>query len=76
MDKNTLKPWDVIAARDVYVATPWIRVVIQEVRLATGRVLDDYHQIELPEGIIVFAHSDATSGPDRFGQYRQSVYGG
>lgn len=58
VNKNEHEPWQVMAAREVYSATPWISVVKQQVRLPDGRVIDDYHQIELPDCIIVFAETE------------------
>jgi ADP-ribose pyrophosphatase len=57
MGKSTLKPWEIVNSREVFVAEPWIRVLEQEVRLPNGNVIRDYHQIRLPEYVIVFAQT-------------------
>ncbi len=53
--KNMLEHWETLKSRDVFVAPPWIRVAALQVRLPDGRVVNDYHQIELSDYAIVFA---------------------
>lgn len=38
--------WEVRGRRIVYSARPFFEVVVEEVRLPDGRIIDDYHQIE------------------------------
>lgn len=49
--------WEVLENREVYAAAPWIRVMLQKVLLPNGRVVGDYHRIELADCVIVFAET-------------------
>ena len=56
-EPDRFQPWKVLTTREVYVADPWIRVSVQQVRLPNGSVVDDYHQITFPEYAVVFAQT-------------------
>lgn len=49
------KAWEVLHAKEICNAPPWITLSVQQVRLPNGRVVDDYHQIKLLECVVVFA---------------------
>jgi ADP-ribose pyrophosphatase len=49
------KPWEILSSKDVYVAEPWIRVEKQQVRLPNGKIIDDYHRIQLQDWTLIFA---------------------
>ena len=51
--------WEILDKRYVYKAPPWIEVSVQQVRLPDGQIIDDYHQIQLPEYVVVFAQTSA-----------------
>ena len=57
MSRAPLREWEIVDSREVYSAEPWFRVHRQAVRLPDGRVIDDYHQIELPDCCIVYAET-------------------
>ncbi len=50
-------PWEVLNTKVVYSAPPWVRLAMDQVRLPDGRVVDGYHQVTLPEFVIVVAHT-------------------
>ena len=56
-EPDRFQPLKVLTTREVYVADPWIRVSVQQVRLPNGSVVDDYHQITFPEYAVVFAQT-------------------
>jgi ADP-ribose pyrophosphatase len=58
MKDHQLKPWQVLDSREVFQASPWIRVSRQKVRLPDGRVVDDYHQIRLSDFALVVASTN------------------
>jgi len=58
MKRHIHKKWETLQSRNVFVAAPWIRVAKQQVRLPDGRVVDDYHQIDLGDYAIVYAQTD------------------
>jgi ADP-ribose pyrophosphatase len=51
-------PWQVLATRDVYSAPPWLTVSLQEVCLPDGRVVNDYHRVQMPDYTVVFAETE------------------
>lgn len=53
-DDAASEHWEVIASREVYAAPPWIRVLQERVKLPDGRIVDDYHRLELPDFVIVY----------------------
>lgn len=55
MKNGKLKPWEIISRREVFVAKPWITVEAQQVKLPDGRVISDYHWIDLKDYVMVFA---------------------
>ena len=55
--KKILEPWETLKNQEIFVATPWIEISVQQVRLPDGRVVDDYYQIRLPEYALIFAQT-------------------
>ena len=53
---ETLKPWRVLASRDVYASEPWLKVRIETVELPDGRQVE-FHQVEQQDFIIIFAET-------------------
>jgi ADP-ribose pyrophosphatase len=72
MKNRELKPWQVLDSREVFQAPPWIRVSRQKVRLPNGRVVEDYHQVQLNDfAVIVAQTSDGKILVER--QYRHGI---
>jgi ADP-ribose pyrophosphatase len=57
MSEVHLKPWRLISSRPVYSAQPWVRVDLQAVQLPDGRLIDDYHYIQLQEHCVIYAET-------------------
>ena len=57
MKERSLQPWETIASSEVFVAAPWIKVHKQQVQLPNGGIVNDYHQIRLPDYAIIFAET-------------------
>jgi len=55
MKNRDLEKWETLQSQEVYVAEPWIKVAKLQVRLPNGRVVDDYHHIELGDYAVVYA---------------------
>ena len=51
--------WQILNDAEVYSAPPWMKVHRQRVRLPNGRTVDDYHQIVLPDYVIIAAQTAA-----------------
>ena len=68
------KAWEVLNTRLIYEAKPWVELSVQQVRLPNGRIVDDYHQIRLPEYCVAYA--ETTDGRIIVArQYRHGVGG-
>lgn len=50
--------WKVLETREVYSAIPWLSVERQRVQLPSGKVIDDYHRVRLPDAVIIHAQTD------------------
>ena len=46
-----------VSSREIYAAKPWITLSRQQVLLPNGRVVNDYHQVIMPEYTVVFAET-------------------
>ena len=55
MKDHQLKPWQVLDSREVYQAPPYIRILRQKVRVSDGRVVEDYHQVQFVDFVMVVA---------------------
>ncbi|GBD10710.1 ADP-ribose pyrophosphatase [bacterium HR23] len=52
-EKISLAPWQVLERREVLDASPWVRVWVERVRLPSGRTIDDFWQMALPDFVVV-----------------------
>lgn len=52
---ETLRPWEVVARREVLDRRPWLRVWSEDVRLPDGRVIADFSTIEAPDFVVIVA---------------------
>ena len=57
MRDSPLNPWQGLTTEQVFAAPPWIQISRQKVRLPDGRTVDDYHQIVLPDHVIIVAQT-------------------
>ena len=55
--KHCLKAWDVLHSEKIFSADPWITVIRQEVMLPTGKIIKDYHRIDLGDFVVIFAQT-------------------
>lgn len=53
-DKPDLGKWEVLEEKTVYECAPWIRVDVQKIKLPDGKIVDDFHQLVLPEYVVVY----------------------
>lgn len=58
MKKPYLENWETLQSEDVFVAKPWIKVSTLQVRLPDGKIINDYHQIDLGDYAVVYAVTD------------------
>lgn len=50
-----MKSWDVLSHEILLDRMPWLRIVVERVRLPNGHEIADFHRIEMPEWAQVFA---------------------
>jgi 8-oxo-dGTP pyrophosphatase MutT (NUDIX family) len=48
-----LAPWEVLERQELLARPPWLAVLQERVRLPSGRVVDDFYRIVLPEFALV-----------------------
>jgi len=59
MDRiEPLLDWETIQSKEVFAAPPWIKLFVQQVKLPHGRIIDDYHQIQLGDHVAIVAQTD------------------
>jgi ADP-ribose pyrophosphatase len=51
------KPWEIVSTREIYSAPPWITVSLQTVRLPDGRLVEDYHRVQMPAYAVIYAET-------------------
>ena len=47
--------WRTIERKPVYDASPWVRLYRESVELPSGRILDDYYHVRLPDFCVIIA---------------------
>jgi len=73
MTEKILEPWKTLAVRKVY-TSPWVDVSVLKIRLPDGHIVDDYHQIDLPGFVVVFAQV-SNGQVILIRQYKQGIHG-
>jgi ADP-ribose pyrophosphatase len=48
-----LRPWKTLGSKSLLSAPPWLQVFREQVELPTGRVLDDFYRVVLPDFAMV-----------------------
>lgn len=57
MSSSKLAPWHLIEAKEVYASRPWLSVELQTIRLPDGRLVKDYHRVEVQEHCVIYAET-------------------
>jgi len=55
---HEIKDWVMLRRRELFDATPWLRLWSETVRLPDGRVVSDYYTLEQPDYVVIFAVTD------------------
>ena len=58
-DEKIHQAWEVIERRQLYRADPWIDLSVETVRLPGGGIVEDFHQLVLPDFALIFAQTEA-----------------
>lgn len=69
-----MKPWKRLARRTVYQRPPFLAVHVDTVELPDGRIVEDFHRLEMPPYVVVLAETPAGELL-LFHQYRHGVGG-
>ena len=48
-----MKAWQILERKEVYADLPWVRVFSDEIKLPSGRIIDNFYHIELPEYVMI-----------------------
>ena len=78
-DKHILPPlakaddaaWRILDHQEIYAAPPWLRLSRQVVELPNGKIVKDYHQLDLPDFVVAVAMTSS----DHFITIRQYKHG-
>lgn len=52
------EPWQTISTRSVFKGLPWVNVFRDEIRLPSGRVIDDFYRVALPDFVMIYPQID------------------
>ncbi len=55
---SSLAPWQVVSEQQIFAAPPWIRLFRQTVLLPDGRIIDDYHRVQLADYAVIAARRE------------------
>jgi len=55
---SAIQPWERLSAECSFANLPWFGVYRDTIRLPSGRIVDDYYRIELPEYVMIYAQKD------------------
>ena len=67
-----MQSWEVLKTDLIYEVLPWIKLSVQQVRLPSGKVVDSFHRVKMPEYAVVVARtSDGRIIMER--QYKHGV---
>jgi ADP-ribose pyrophosphatase len=50
-------PWEVLDSEELLDASPWLKVTSERVRLPDGRVVEDYHRIDMSDFSAMYART-------------------
>ncbi len=57
-EKDALKPWKVLASRDLLDASPYLKVRAETVELPDGRQVESFYQVEQPDYALMFVETE------------------
>ncbi len=67
-----LKPWTVVASRDLLDAEPFLKVRVETIDLPDGRRIENYYQLDMPSFVCIFAETE-DGKVITYRQYRHGV---
>jgi ADP-ribose pyrophosphatase len=55
MSGNHLRPWQTLSRREIADARPWLRLMVEDVRLPDDRIVRGFYTIEAPDYVMIVA---------------------
>lgn len=52
---NEPAEWKVLDRQELYTAPPWLTLSREKVQVHDGRIIEDYHQLKLPDFVVIVA---------------------
>lgn len=49
-----LRLWKTLSSREVYASPPWVRVIDDRIELPTGKIVESFHRVLLPDYSMLF----------------------
>jgi ADP-ribose pyrophosphatase len=53
-DTDGMEHWKTLKTEALYVAAPWLKLSIEQIELPDGRVVNDYHRIQMQDYVVIF----------------------
>ncbi|MBU0477597.1 NUDIX hydrolase [bacterium] len=50
-----VQPWQLLSTKELFAVSPWIKVYEDTIKLPSGRIVEDYYRIALPEYAMIYA---------------------
>lgn len=54
-DNKSPQQWKILKKKNIYDMAPWIKLAIHQVQLPNGTIVDNFHQVSMPEYAVVIA---------------------
>jgi ADP-ribose pyrophosphatase len=58
MSKLVLRPWTVLSERTILDAPPFLHVAAEDIRLPSGRVVENYYRVRMPDVATIYAETE------------------
>ena len=53
------KRWKLLSRKNVYDGSPYINIFVDKVKLPNGKIIDDYHRIEVNNAVMLLIENDS-----------------
>lgn len=53
--KDPVRSWKRLSTRYLLKAEPWIEVMVDTIELPSGRIVEDYYRVDLPDYVMIYA---------------------
>lgn len=68
-----IQPWKLLSSHERFLAPPWVTVHVDKIKLPSGRIVDDYYRIQLPEYVMIYAQRDTDNKVLLERQYKHAL---